>query len=501
MRHERSPPSWSRVCRFAVVREDEARVFDVIIVGGGSGNSILDERFDGLSVALIDDGEHFGGTCLNAGCIPTKMFVHVADVAADAREATPLGVDLSIDRVDWPRIRDRVFGRTDFVSESGLRYRSVKSPNVTVYRETFGFVGSHELVSASGVRIRGARIVAAAGSRPRPLPAHYEPGVGVHDSDSIMRIAELPDSLLIVGGGSVASEFAHVFSALGVAVTQVVRGARLLTALDGDVSERFTELAATRWSVVRGATVSSVDREDAGLRVELDTGALLHADAVLSAVGRIPNTDTLNAAGVGFDLHEDGRLRVDEHQRVLSGGLPVDGVFALGDVSSRWQLKHVANHQARVVQHNLAHPEALVGGNPGPVPHAIFSYPQIAFFGSTEADAVLAGEDVVVVTQEYAGTAWGWALEDITSFCKLVVDARTGRLLGAHILGPDASILLQPLLTAASQGVSIRGLARAQYWPHPAATEIVENALLKAEAALDDRKASAAQERTQGAHE
>ncbi|MEO8908303.1 MAG: mycothione reductase, partial [Microbacteriaceae bacterium] len=189
----------------------------------------------------------------------------------------------------------------------------------------------------------------------------------------------------------------------------------------------------------------------------------------------------LAAASVGFDLRADGRLAVDAQQRVLAGGEPVDGIFALGDISSEWQLKHVANHEARIVQHNLAHPSDLIGGYPGPVPAAVFSHPQIAHFGVTEREARAAGADVVAVTQEYRTTAYGWALEDSTSFCKLVVDRDSGRLVGAHIIGPEASILIQPLVQAASAGRSVRGLARSQFWPHPAATEVVENALLKAE--------------------
>jgi mycothione reductase len=177
---------------------------------------------------------------------------------------------------------------------------------------------------------------------------------------------------------------------------------------------------------------------------------------------------------------------VDAQQRVLAGGAPVPGVFALGDISADHQLKHVANHQARVVQHNLLHPDDLIGGAPGPVPQAVFSRPQIGSFGLTEAEAREAGP-VVTVEQPYSSTAWGWALEDTTSFCKLVVDPRDGgTLLGAHIIGSDSAALIQPLLMAASLGHRVTGLARAQYWPHPAVTEIVENALLAAESAVAD---------------
>lgn len=471
--------------------EDEQQ-FDLVIVGGGSGNTIIGPVLSGLSIALIDDGEHFGGTCLNAGCIPTKMFVHVADVAADALDAAPLGLDVPVARVSWLAVRDRVFGRIDPLSAAGFRNRDEKLPNVTIFRERVVFESRTVLRGASGRRIRGSRIVIAAGSRPRALPAAYEPGPGIHDSDSIMRIDDLPDSLLIVGGGSIAAEFAHIFSAFGVAVTQVVRGSRLLGDLDDDIADRFTGLAGSRWRVVTSANVEAIVRcpdpdtpQKDALEVALDNGETLSTGLVLLALGRIPNSDTLGLRAAGFDLRDDGRLAVDDHQRVLADGVPIDGIFGLGDVASEGQLKHVANHQARVVQHNLLNPDDLVGGDPGPVPAAIFSHPQIAHFGATERDA----PNAVIVTRDYSTTAWGWSLEDTTSFCKLVVDAETGQILGAHLIGPEASILIQPLVLAASLRISVDGLARSLYWPHPSASEVIENALLEAERRVALRRA------------
>ena len=464
------------------------RQFDLVIIGGGSGNSIISRNFGHLSIALIDDGEHFGGTCLNAGCIPTKMFVHVADVAADALGAKPLGLDVPSATVSWPALRDRVFGRIDPLSAAGFRNRDEKIPNVTVYRESFVFESRHVLVGTSGVRIRGSRIVIAAGSRPRPLPASWGLGPRIHDSDSIMRIDELPTSMVIVGGGAIAAEFAHIFSSFGVAVTQVVRGSRLLGDLDDDVADRFTALAAERWRVVTGGTVRSVAQRGADsegvLDLVLDTGEVITTQLVLLAIGRIPNSDTLALRAAGLDLHDDGRLSVDAQQRALSDGMPVEGMYGLGDVSSEWQLKHVANHQSRIVQHNLLHPDHLIGGDPGPIPSAIFSHPQIAHFGLTEREA----PDAVIVTRDYSTTAWGWSLEDTTSFCKLVVDPQSGLILGAHIVGPEASILIQVLVLAASRRISVNGLARSLYWPHPAASEVIENALLDAERELALRR-------------
>ncbi len=313
--------------------------YDLVIVGAGSGNSIVDERFGDQRVLLVDDGEHFGGTCLNAGCIPTKMLVHVADVAAETRDGAALGIRASVDAVDWPAISARVFGRIDAISEGGRELRESGMGNVTLRRESVGFEAPGVLVSASGQRITADRIVLAAGSRPRPLQAVYAPDPDIHDSDSIMRIAQLPASLLIVGGGYVAAEFAHVFSHLGVHVTQVARSAHLLGNLDADVSTRFTTLARTQWDVITGCEVEEIERDGDVLRSRLASGHLVETEAVLVALGRVPNTDTLAVANAGYDLHEDGRIVVDDRQRVLAGGEPVPGVFALGDISADHQLK------------------------------------------------------------------------------------------------------------------------------------------------------------------
>jgi Pyruvate/2-oxoglutarate dehydrogenase complex, dihydrolipoamide dehydrogenase (E3) component, and related enzymes len=460
------------------------RRFDLIVIGAGSGNALIGSEFAHWSIALIDDGEWFGGTCLNAGCIPTKMFVRVADVAADAEGGDRIGLSATVDPVDWPRVRDRVFAKTDKISFAGFRYRDQKSPNVTVIRRSVRFEDPHTIVTADGDRLTAPRVVVAAGSRPRALEAPHEPDAAIHDSNSIMRIESLPESVTILGGGAIAAEFAHVFSAFGTDVTIVLRGQRMLDRLDDDVSEAFTRLAAERWRLITGETVTSVDRVGEQLCVSLASGARVQSEVVLVAEGRVPNTDTLAVADAGFDLEPDGRLVVDARQRVLAGGEPVDGVYALGDVSSVWQLKHVANHEARVVAHNLASPGDPMENTLSPVPAAVFSHPQVAHVGLSERDARERGIDVVAVSQEYRTTAYGWALEDTTSFAKLVVERGTGVLLGAHIIGPEASILIQPLVQAATDRRDIRGLARGQYWPHPAATEVVENALLKAEEAL-----------------
>ncbi|MEH0110159.1 mycothione reductase [Tersicoccus sp. MR15.9] len=465
---------------------------DLVIVGSGSGNSLLGPEWDDRSVAIIEGGT-FGGTCLNVGCIPTKMFVYPAGLAGAPAEAGRLGVDLTRDAVHWQQIRDRIFGRIDAISANGRAYRDAGQENVTLYAEQARMTGPREFVTASGRTVTGDQVVIAAGSRPRELAVLGAGLPQVHTSDTVMRIPEAPRRLVIVGGGYIAAEFASIFAQIGVEVIQVVRGTGLLTHLDATISERFTQLAGKQWEVRLGTEVTAItpaDEDAPGtgpVRVSLmdvDGNDAGHADAdlVLMAAGRIPNTDRLGAVDAGLDLHDDGRLRVDGFQRVLADDRPVPGLWALGDISSEHQLKHVANHEARVVAHNLTATGPLLASDHRFVPSAVFTHPQLAQVGMTEDEArnhcTAVGEELAVAVQEYGSTAYGWAMEDETGIVKLLAERGTGRLLGAHLLGHEASMLIQPLIQAMHTDLPAHRMARGQYWIHPALTEVVENALL-----------------------
>ncbi|MFB9908133.1 mycothione reductase [Allokutzneria oryzae] len=452
------------------------RHFDLVIIGTGSGNSILDERFDDWNVAIVEKGV-FGGTCLNVGCIPTKMFVHTANVASAPAAGTKLGVDAELHGVRWTEIRDRVFGRIDPIAEGGKRYRAEDCPNVTVFTGQARFVGPKQLDTGTGEVITADRFVIAAGGRPvtPDVPGIVE--TGFHTNETVMRLDELPKRMIVLGSGFVATEFAHVFSSFGVDVTLVARSGVLLRSEDEEVAARFTELAAQRWDVRLNRETVRAERVDGVVRLHLegpDGAEVIEADELLVAVGRTPNSDILDVAATGVTTHPDGRVVVDEFQRTV-----VDGIWALGDISSPFQLKHVANHESRVVQHNLLNPEKPLASDHRFVPHAVFSSPTIASVGLTEQEARAAGVPYVSAVQEYAGIAYGWAMEDTTSFCKLLADPNTGKLLGAHIIGPEAGTLIQPLIQAMHFGLTARTMATGQYWIHPAMPELVENALLK----------------------
>jgi mycothione reductase len=453
--------------------------FDIAIIGTGSGNSILDERYVDKRVAICEQGV-FGGTCLNVGCLPTKMFVYAADVTHIARGTSRFGVDAHVDGVRWGDIVSRVFGRIDPIALGGENYRR-SSPNVTVFdtHTRFGPTrpdGRYTLRTDGGDEFTSDQVVIAAGSRATVPEAIAASGVDYHTSDTIMRVADVPQHLVIVGGGFVAAEFAHVFSALGSRVTLVIRGATLLRHCDDTICERFTDMAAKKWEIRSHRTVAGASQSTSGITLTLDDGSTLPADTLLVATGRIPNGDLLDADLGGVKV-QDGLVSVDEYQRTTARG-----VFALGDVCSPYQLKHVANHEARVVRNNLLadwdDTDALMPSDHRYVPSAVFTDPPIACVGMTENQARAQGYDIDVKVQDYADVGYGWAMEDTTGIAKIIVENETGKILGAHIMGHQASSLIQPLIQAMSFDLPAQDMARGQYWIHPALPEVIENALL-----------------------
>jgi mycothione reductase len=473
----------------------DAAHYDLVLVGAGSGNAVLDDRFDHLKVAIVERGP-FGGTCLNRGCIPSKMFILPADLAVAARRAAALGVPTEVGTADWTAIRERVLARVDSRAEQGRDYRR-RSSHVDVLVGTARFAGERRLVvdleDGGSVELTADHVVLATGTRPVVPPVEGLDEVPYETSDTIMRIDALPRRLGVLGGGYVGCELAHVFASYGSEVVQVESGDRLLAGQDDDVAAHFTAGVRRRYDVRLDTTLTRVSQGPGGLTLHLDDGAEVEVDVLLVAVGRVPNSDLLDLEKAGVETDDTGLVVVDAHQRTSA-----EGVWSLGDASSHEPLKHVANQDARVVQANLLAvldgTTDLVTSDHRVVPQAVFAHPQVACVGLTEAEARAAhGDDVVAVRHDVADVAYGWALAgdldddpEATGFVKLVASRRTGLLVGAHLVGPMASVLVQPLIQAMVHDLPVRGLARSQYWIHPSLAEVVENALLDLEKALVD---------------
>jgi mycothione reductase len=401
------------------------------------------------------------------------MLIYPATVIRLAEEAKALGVDLSLDGVRWREIRDRTFGRIDPIAAGGEEYRRGQN-HVTVYGGTATFVGDRtvEVTDPSGLSqlVSADRVVLAAGARPRRPRVEGLDGVPFHTSDTIMRIDEVPEHLVIIGGGFIAAEMAHAFGSFGARVTIIGRSPRLLGHEDWEIGRRFTQALGHRYDLRLNVTVQSVRRSDAGIAVECSDGQTVEGDVVLVAAGRVPNADELCVERTGVTVDPYGYVITDD---TLATEAP--GIWALGDIRNPLQLKHLANREADIVGHT--HPPARpathrrVGGAPRGVQPS-----EVAQVGPKKASrrlATLSGRP-----PRYGATA-GWAMEDQVGFAKVLVDPETRLILGAHIIGHEASLLIQPLAQAMALGNTADDVARAVIYPHPALSEVVEQLLLE----------------------
>jgi mycothione reductase len=446
--------------------------YDVVVVGAGSGNMLPDAILAGRKVAVVEAGL-FGGTCLNRGCIPSKMLVYTADVAQMIRDASMFGIEAQLTRTDWPAIRDRVFSRLDPIPGKAVAYR--QRGGVDVYDGQARFTGHKELRVGDDT-LRAGHIVLAAGSRPKIPDVPGLDQVPYLTSDNVMRLPEMPESMAILGGGFIAAEMGYVFSSLGARVTVIERGPVMLSRHDADVRTAFTAAFAAQVDLRLSTTVERVEPAGDGVRLHLvtpDGPAAVEAAKLLVATGRQPNSDLLDLEKAGIGTDEHGHVQTDDRLQTK-----VPGVWALGDLANHFQLKHMANAEARVVWHNIAHPGQPREARFPVVPAAVFADPQVASAGATEQELAARGRPYLSATRKYGSTAYGWALQDTTGFVKVLADPETRLLLGAHLIGPQASALIQPLIQAMCLGSTIDEVATGVLYIHPALTEVVEQALL-----------------------
>jgi mycothione reductase len=450
-----------------------AHSYDLVVVGAGSGNMLPADQFAGWRIAVVE-ADRFGGTCLNRGCIPSKMLVYTADVAQAVRHAGLFGIGAEWAGADWPAIRDRVFARIDPLHDRAVAYRRENGIDV--------FLGEARFVAPKILRVgedelRSDRFVLAVGSRPHVPPVPGLAEMSYLTSDTVMRLDALPKSMAVMGGGFIAAEMSHVFGSLGTVVTIVERGEHLLSRHDIDIRSCFTEQYRERFDVRLSSAVDRVSVAGSGVRLYLATPSgtqRVESEVLLVATGRRPNSDLLDVGAAGIEVDAHGHVRTDDTCQAS-----VPGVWAFGDLSNHFQLKHMANAEARVVWHNVAHPDQPRRAAFPIVPAAVFADPQVASAGSTEQDLQAQGRRYVAATHPYRDTAYGWALQDTTSFVKILADPDTRLLLGGHIIGPQASTLIQPLIQAMCLGNTVDEMASGVLYIHPALTEVVEQALLE----------------------
>ena len=449
--------------------------YDIIVIGSGGGSKITRPAANmGKKVAIIESGR-LGGTCLNHGCIPSKMLIHPADVVEEIRgaEKFSLTVDQNIS-VDFKGLVSRVSQTIDGESDS-IQPLYDKHDNIDFYPHHARFVAD-KVIEVNGEQLTAEQIFVVTGAKASIPPIPGLEGTPYLTYKEALRLEQKPKSMIVLGGGYIAVELGHYFANMGIDVTFVVRSV-FVRAEDKDVQDEFTAVFKQKHRVYQGVTTDKVSHDGTQFQITIsseDGPKVLAADQLFVATGVVPNTDKLGLENTAVQTSDDGYIKVDDRFETA-----VPGVYAFGDVIGRYLFRHSANFEGEYVFN--AH-VAKTNDKPveyPPVPHAIFTNPQIAGVGKTEQE--LAGTDYIVGKNNYAASAMGIALLSDHGFAKVLFDKKTRKLVGAHIIGEEASNMIHMCIIAMTMGATIDDLSKMIYI-HPALPEIVRNAIRKAKA-------------------
>lgn len=445
--------------------------FNLIVIGSGSGLDVANAAAQhGMRVAIIEKGR-MGGTCLNRGCIPSKLLIHSADVAETINTAKQFGINVGGFSIDFEKIVSRTNRIVDSDSD-GIRQGFSETDNPKLFQHECRFVGEKTL-SVGNETIKADKILIASGTRPAiPNIKGLEEGIGFLTSDEALRLKKQPRALTIIGGGYIAAELAHFFGSLGTKISIIQRRGVLVPNEDEEVAAKFTELFSKKYNVYLGYNVESVSKDNAIFRVNANNSSgekiKVDSDQLLVATGRTPNSDLLDLPKTGVKTDGRGFVKVDEYLETN-----VMGIFALGDAAGRYLFKHAANHEAQYAYHNLVHGKKIPVDYTA-MPHAIFSSPQIAGAGYTEQELKKNNTAYSRAVYPYIKTAMGEAIEERDGFAKFLV-SKEGRILGCHIIGSNASILIHEALVAMKLGAGIGSITTTVHI-HPALSEVVSRA-------------------------
>lgn len=426
----------------------------------------------GMKTALVEFGT-MGGTCINRGCVPSKMLIYPADIIATINEAEKVGVSASIDSVDFKKIIQRM--RSLVKGDVDRQAAAVEADKNISWHKAIGEFVSDYTMKVGDETVKADKIFIVSGARPSMPPVKGLADVEFLTSDTVLNLDELPKSMVIIGGGYIATEYGHFFSALGTKVTIIQRSPRILPEEEPEVSELLREEMSQRLEIYTNIEAVEAREKDGvktvvGQNRENNQTKEFSAETLLVATGRESNADLVKPEKTGVDLDDRGFIKVNEYLETRK-----KNIFAFGDAIGKQMFKHVANYEAQVAWHNALHDhKAKVDYTAAP--HAVFTHPQIASVGLKESEARRQGFKILVGKAFYKDTAQGVAMGEPAGFAKVIVEQKTGKVLGGHIIGPHASILIQEITDAMASGKSsfvpiIRGLHI-----HPAMTEVVQMA-------------------------
>ncbi len=448
-------------------------MYDVIVIGAGDvGLSIaFRAASEGLKVALIDKG-NLGGTCVNNGCVPSKTLIHTADRIMEIRNASILGIRAEIAGIDFGAVMARM-RRAVEGGRNSIRKAIEETENITFFGGE-GHFQDERTVLADSDKIRGKKIFIASGARPSIPPVRGLDEVRYLTNESVLELEKRPDSVVFIGGGYVGLEYAHFFSAVGTKVVTVDRNARLLPFEEPEISDLLMSELGKRTELHLGVEIGEVRNSGGGYAVSLRdtvTGKAeeVFADAVMVAAGRKSNADLLKTENAGIKTDDLNFIEVDEYLRTN-----IKHIWAVGDAIGKAMFTHAGDKEAEVAWHNANH-RKKIRMDFGSVPHAVFTDPQIASVGMTE-DRARKAHEVLVGRADYSDTVMGEAMAESRGFAKAVVEKATGRILGFHIIGPHAAMLIQEVINAEILGLDVKSITGCMHI-FPALSNLIPEAL------------------------
>ena len=452
--------------------------FDLIAVGTGSAMNIVSamvQENPAMKVAVIDKDEP-GGICLTRGCIPSKMLLYPAELVRAIEGAPEFGIAVDIKKKDFRRVMDRM--RTLIYKDIDLiRQGLSQSRNIEYYPAVAEFVGPYTL-KVGNETITSKMIFLCTGSRPTKPPIKGLEEVGYLTSDTVLKMDRLPESLAIVGGGYIAAEYGHFFSAMGSKVTIIGRNPQFLKQEEPEVSALAKRALEKHMTILTNHEVREVERTSMGkknlvaVNRENEEKTVTTADEILIATGRSPNTDILHPEEAGIETDRRGWIIANEY---LETSQP--NIWAFGDANGKYLFKHAANYESIIVYYNAVLKKKMKADYHA-IPHAVFTYPEIGSVGLRENEAIedYGRDNVLIGLYRYENTAKGEAMGVKDYFVKVIVQKETMKILGAHVIGPYASILIQEIINLMyTPERSAKPIVNGMHI-HPALNEVVERA-------------------------
>lgn len=450
--------------------------YEAIIIGGGGGLKLRPIANMGHKIAIIEK-EDLGGTCLNRGCIPSKMLIHPAEILCEIENLSKhnINVDAKVD-IDFKGLIERVTGEVSSTSKS-IESAYEENDNIDFYHGAATFV-EDKVVEVNGEQLTANKIFIATGSRPFVPDIKGLEGTPFWTSREALRNTKLPKKLIVVGGGYIGMELGYFYSVMGAEVHYVVRS-EVLRNEDREVVDEYMKIAEGHGRYHVGVNVEEVSYDD-GFSVKLDNGEIIDGDALLVATGVVPNSESLGLENTDVGLSDKGFVEVDD--RLMTN---VDGVYALGDVVGNYFFRHSVNFEGEYLLRNLYESPSGEPIRYPEMPHAVFGHPQIGGVGKTEEELISEGLEYVKGVNYYKDSAMGGdVLQSEAGLVKLLFDKKDLRLIGAHIVGEDAATMIHICIPFINFGKTLDDMLNMIY-VHPAFPEVIRNAARKAKSFKD----------------